>query len=78
MSKKEQTYPRPKWLPKDVVEEEELCPDCFKVVGVRSRYKLVCMLGKKPDDHKLVPAPPRGPLTRTTYAGSSRLSEPRP
>ena len=41
-----QTYPRPKWVPETVSQEEELCPDCFKVVGERSRYKLVCMLGK--------------------------------
>ncbi len=40
------TYPRPKWVPETVSQEEELCPDCFKVVGERSRYKLVCMLGK--------------------------------
>lgn len=25
---------------------EETCPECFKVVGVESRYRLVCMLGK--------------------------------
>lgn len=25
---------------------KDLCPDCFKVVGVNSRYKLVCILGK--------------------------------
>ncbi len=25
--------------------EKETCPDCFKVVGERSRYRLVCMLG---------------------------------
>lgn len=43
---KEKTYPRPKWLPESVTDEEELCPDCFKVVGVRSRYTLVCALGK--------------------------------
>lgn len=42
----EKTYPRPKWLPQTVSTEEELCPDCFKVVGVQSRYKLVCLLGK--------------------------------
>ncbi len=42
----EQTFPRPEWVPKTVSVEEELCPDCFKVVGERSRYKLVCMLGK--------------------------------
>lgn len=46
---KQKTYPRPKWLPKSVVAEEELCPDCFKVVGVQSRYKLVCLLGGKKD-----------------------------
>lgn len=37
---------RPTWLPRGVVNEEFLCPDCFKVVGERSRYNLVCMLGK--------------------------------
>src|SRR3989344_4158928 len=40
------THPRPSWLPRTVAGEEELCPDCFRVVGERSRYKLVCMLGK--------------------------------
>lgn len=44
---KTQTYPRPSWVPQNVTSEEELCPDCFKVVGERSRYKLVCLLGKK-------------------------------
>ena len=39
----EKTYKRPAWV---VSGEEELCPDCFKVVGERSRYNLVCMLGK--------------------------------
>ncbi len=42
----EKTYPRPDWVPQTVSGEEELCPDCFKVVGERSRYNLVCMLGK--------------------------------
>lgn len=47
MSKKKLgTHERPTWLPKTVNSEEELCPDCFKVVGERSRYNLVCMLGK--------------------------------
>jgi predicted transcriptional regulator len=41
-----QSYPRPSWVPKTVMGEEELCPDCFKVVGERSRYNLVCMLGR--------------------------------
>lgn len=40
------TYPRPAWVKPSVVTEEELCPDCFKVVGTKSRYQLVCMLGK--------------------------------
>ena len=40
------THPRPAWVKKNVASEELLCPDCFKVVGVESRYKLVCLLGK--------------------------------
>ena len=40
------THPRPAWVKPSVVSEENLCPDCFKVVGVQSRYKLVCLLGK--------------------------------
>jgi DNA-binding transcriptional ArsR family regulator len=43
---KAKTRKRPAWLQSEVTGEEELCPDCFKVVGVRSRYKLVCLLGK--------------------------------
>ena len=42
----EKTYKRPSWVKKSVVEDD-LCPDCFKVVGVKSRYKLVCLLGKQ-------------------------------
>jgi predicted transcriptional regulator len=45
-TKKLGTYSRPTWVPQIVNGEEELCPDCFKVVGERSRYNLVCMLGK--------------------------------
>ena len=45
-AKQPETYPRPAWVPETVSQEEELCPDCFKVVGERSRYRLVCMLGK--------------------------------
>ncbi len=45
-SKQEVVFKRPSWVPKNVSSEEELCPDCFKVVGERSRYKLVCTLGK--------------------------------
>lgn len=43
------TYPRPKWVKPNVASEEELCPDCFKVVGVKSRYTIVCALGKSAD-----------------------------
>jgi predicted transcriptional regulator len=43
---KGKTYPRPVWVKPSVMAEEELCPDCFKVVGSKSRYLLVCMLGK--------------------------------
>lgn len=48
-AKQEQTYPRPAWVPRTVSGEEELCPDCFKVVGERSRYNIVCTLGKSSD-----------------------------
>ncbi|MDE1925173.1 MAG: winged helix-turn-helix transcriptional regulator [Patescibacteria group bacterium] len=41
--KEEKTYKRPLWVKSG---EEELCPDCFKVVGDKSRYNMVCMLGK--------------------------------
>jgi DNA-binding transcriptional ArsR family regulator len=43
---KTQTFARPAWVKPNVASQDELCPDCFKVVGVQSRYKLVCMLGK--------------------------------
>ena len=46
ISKKGRTYPRPPWVPRTMTGEAELCPDCFKVVGERNRYKLVCVLGK--------------------------------
>ncbi len=44
---KTETYTRPAWVKPSAMNEQELCPDCFKVVGVQSRYKLVCLLGKK-------------------------------
>ncbi|MDP4020769.1 MAG: metalloregulator ArsR/SmtB family transcription factor [Candidatus Adlerbacteria bacterium] len=40
----EKTYKRPSWVKSG---EEELCSDCFKVVGDRNRYRLVCLLGKE-------------------------------
>lgn len=42
----ERTYPRPSWVPQDVSSEEELCPECFKAVGVKNRYSMICILGK--------------------------------
>ena len=43
----EKPHKTPDWVKKSVTREEYLCSDCFKVVGVRSRYELVCQLGKK-------------------------------
>lgn len=40
------TRTRPEWVKASVMNEEQLCPDCFRVVGVESRYRLVCLLGK--------------------------------
>ncbi len=48
-SQEKETYPRPSWVKDSVTTEEELCPDCFKVVGVKSRYQLVCFLGTQKD-----------------------------
>ena len=39
----ERTYKRPAWVKSG---EEWLCSDCFKAVGDRNRYKLICTLGK--------------------------------
>jgi len=45
-SLEEKTHKTPSWVKKSVSKEEYLCSDCFKVVGVKSRYQLVCTLGK--------------------------------
>lgn len=42
----EVTRKRPTWVPADSTSEEDLCPTCFKAVGVQSRYKIICALGK--------------------------------
>lgn len=39
----EKTYKRPEWVKSG---EEELCPECFKAVGDKNRYKLICLLGR--------------------------------
>lgn len=63
---KERTYPRPEWVPKTVSSEEELCPDCFKVVGDKSRYNLVCMLGKFKDGMTVTELTEKTNLTQPT------------
>jgi len=45
-SKEGRMFKTPAWVKPSGVREEYLCSDCFKVVGVRSRYELVCNLGK--------------------------------
>jgi predicted transcriptional regulator len=42
-SPEERVYKRPAWVKSG---EEWLCPECYKAVGDRNRYKVVCMLGK--------------------------------
>lgn len=39
----DRVYKRPSWVHSG---EEWLCPECFKAVGDKNRYKLICMLGK--------------------------------
>ena len=43
---KEKRHKRPDWIKEGSMTEEDLCPECFKAVGVKSRYKLICCLGK--------------------------------
>lgn len=42
----EKTHKRPSWVKSG---EEELCPECFKAVGDKNRYKLICLLGRSPE-----------------------------
>ena len=60
--KEEKTYKRPSWVKSG---EEELCPECFKVVGDKSRYNLVCMLGKT-----------KGGMTVGELTGQTTLRQP--
>lgn len=46
MNEKEIRHKRPAWINADAMDEDDLCPTCFKAVGVKSRYKLICSLGK--------------------------------
>ncbi|MBI5456627.1 winged helix-turn-helix transcriptional regulator [Candidatus Kaiserbacteria bacterium] len=43
-SPEDRVYKRPEWVKSG---EEWLCPECFKAVGDKNRYKLICMLGKE-------------------------------
>lgn len=45
-TEEDRIYKRPTWVKSG---EEMLCPDCFKAVGDKSRYKLICTLGKEPE-----------------------------
>ena len=63
--KQAKTYPIPGWINKKSISETELCPDCFKAVGVRSRYKLICILGKS-----------REGMTVTDLAKKIKLTQP--
>lgn len=49
-SKENNSRKRPYWVDSP---EDELCPECFKVVGVKNRYKLVCLLGRYSDGMKV-------------------------
>lgn len=42
----ERTHKRPTWVKSG---EDWLCPECFKAVGDKNRYKLICILGKEPE-----------------------------
>lgn len=42
------TYPIPPWVDASLMDEDTLCPDCFKAVGDKCRYTIVCALGKNP------------------------------
>lgn len=47
-SPEDRIYKRPSWVKSG---EDMLCPECFKAVGDRNRYKLICMLGKEPEGY---------------------------
>lgn len=59
----EKTYKRPAWVQSG---EEWLCADCFKVVGNRNRYKIVCILGKAPGGMNVKSIVGRMKLTQPT------------
>lgn len=60
--KDERTYKRPLWVKSG---EERLCPECFKAVGDKNRYKLICMLGKE-----------EGGMTVSTMTKELKLRQP--
>jgi len=50
------------------INEEELCPECFKVVGSPSRYKLVCFLGRKNEGATVTEITEKLKLTQPTIS----------
>lgn len=42
-TEEDRIFKRPSWVKSG---EDMLCPECFKAVGDKNRYKLICMLGK--------------------------------
>ncbi len=68
LSKSQKTYPRPSWVPDSILSEKELCPDCFKVVGERSRYNVVCILGKEQDGLTVTEITKKLSLTQPTIS----------
>lgn len=46
---KEKRHPIPAWVDAGVMDEHDLCSICFKAVGVKSRYQIICELGKSID-----------------------------
>lgn len=58
----DRVYKRPLWVKSG---EDMLCPECFKAVGDRNRYKLICLLGKEPEG-----------MTVTTLTKELKLTQP--
>ncbi len=49
-------------------QEEEVCPECFKVVGSASRYKLVCYLGRQKNGATVTEITEKLKLTQPTIS----------
>lgn len=62
-SRAAKTYKRPAWVKSG---EEELCPECFKAVGDKNRYTLICTLGRHPEGLNVTELTKRLRLTQPT------------